>query len=163
MAAVSDIILLLKGMRPVLTDDEFVYATVHDLTGIAATDALCVFRESEGITVICLRTFADRLGFQYEGSFRQITPSVHSSLQAVGFLAIVSGALARADIPCNAVSAYYHDHIFVPCGSAQKAINVLSALAGADTPLRSDVILGFTFAFDEIFIRFVSEFRTRNC
>jgi hypothetical protein len=44
--AVSDIVLLLKEMRPVLADGEFVYATVPDLTDFALTDALCVFREA---------------------------------------------------------------------------------------------------------------------
>ena len=43
-----------------------------------------------------------------------ITLDVHSSLESVGFLAAVSARLAAAGIPCNAVSAFHHDHLFVP-------------------------------------------------
>jgi hypothetical protein len=97
-----------------LAPDEFVYATTHEFAGIDPAETLCIFRENEGLTVICSRTYADRHGLPYEGSFRQVTLSVHSSLQAVGFLAVVSSALARVGIPCNVISAFYHDHIFVP-------------------------------------------------
>jgi hypothetical protein len=53
---------------------------------------------------------------------------VHSPLQAIGFLAAVSAALTEAGIPCNAVSAFYHDHIFVPADWASRALEVLSLL-----------------------------------
>ena len=114
MKSESDIMLLLAGMRPVLIEGEFVYAMVADLRGIEAKDTLCIFQESEGTTLICSRAYADRTGLRYEACFRQITLSVHSSLQAVGFLAAVSGALAQGGIPCNTVSAFVHDHLFVP-------------------------------------------------
>ena len=125
----SDIALLLAGMRPVLIEGEFVYAMVADLRGIEPKDTLGVFQEGEGTTLICSRAYADRTGLRYEGCFRQITLSVYSSLQAVGFLAAVSGALAHGGIPCNAVSAFHHDHLFVPSEQASKAIDILSALS----------------------------------
>jgi hypothetical protein len=129
----SDIALLLAGMRPVLIEGEFVYAMVEDLRGIEPKDTLCSFQENEGTTLICSREYADRAGLRYEGCFRQITLSVHSSLQAVGFLAAVSGALARAGIPCNAVAAFCHDHLFIPSDQAPKAIEVLSNLSAQTT------------------------------
>nr|WP_302181287.1 ACT domain-containing protein [Paraburkholderia sp. NMBU_R16] len=58
-----------------------------------------------------------------------ITLEIHSDLAAVGFLATVCTALARVRIPCNAVSAYYHDHIFVPVDQAIQALEVLRSLA----------------------------------
>ena len=57
--------------------------------------------------------------------------SVFSDLQAVGFLAAVAAALSAADVPCNAVAAFHHDHIFVPEGKANAAIAALQALARA--------------------------------
>jgi hypothetical protein len=50
---------------------------------------------------------------------------VHSDLEAVGFLAAVSAALAGAGIPCNAVAALYHDHLFVAEADAERALEVL--------------------------------------
>jgi hypothetical protein len=62
MAAVTDINLLRGTMRPVLAPGEFVYATVHDLANINPDDALCVFQEDEGVTIICPQTYAERHG-----------------------------------------------------------------------------------------------------
>ena len=57
-----------------------------------------------------------------------ITLTIHSSLEAVGLTAAVSSALTEANISCNVVAAYYHDHIFVPIADADRAMNVLLAL-----------------------------------
>ena len=57
--------------------------------------------------------------------FRLITLTVHSSLEAVGLTAIVTNKLAEHEISANVVAAYYHDHIFVPCEKAGKAMEVL--------------------------------------
>ena len=52
-----------------------------------------------------------------------ITLSVHSSLDAVGFLAAITNKLAAAAISFNPVSAYYHDHLFIPANRAEQAMN----------------------------------------
>lgn len=57
--------------------------------------------------------------------------SVNSDLNAVGFLARVATALADAGVPCNAVAAYHHDHIFVPEDKADTAILALQDLRAA--------------------------------
>jgi hypothetical protein len=54
--------------------------------------------------------------------------TVHSSLEAVGLTAAVSKALTEANISCNVVAAYYHDHIFVPVKDAKQAMRVLEKL-----------------------------------
>jgi len=120
-------------MQPVLIEGEFVYAVVANLQGIGFKDAICIFHENEGTTLLCSRKCADRIGLQYGGSFCQITLSVYSSLEAVGFLAAVSSALAQAGIPCNAVSAFHHDHLFVPIEQSSKAMEVLVALPAQST------------------------------
>lgn len=119
---------LLTSMVSVLADGEFVFVTIASRQVPAALRALGVFEESEGTTVICRKERAEAGGLQCSGSFRQITLSVHSSLDAVGFLAAVSTALADAGIPCNVVSAHFHDHLFVPAAMAHRALEVLSDL-----------------------------------
>lgn len=58
-----------------------------------------------------------------------ITLTVHSSLEAVGFLAAVTGRLTEAGISVNAVSAFYHDHLFVPEHRAGEALHHLQNLS----------------------------------
>jgi hypothetical protein len=60
-----------------------------------------------------------------------ITLNVHSDLSAIGFLARITGALAESGISVNAVSAYYHDHLFVPINAAKRAIIILNGLSKA--------------------------------
>jgi hypothetical protein len=58
-----------------------------------------------------------------------ITLTVYSSLEAVGLTAAVSKALTDANISCNVIAAYHHDHIFVPIQDAQHAMKVLENLS----------------------------------
>jgi hypothetical protein len=58
-----------------------------------------------------------------------ITLEVHSSLEAVGFLAAVTRRLAEARIGANPVSAFFHDHLFVPADRAEEAVTILEQLA----------------------------------
>ena len=83
-----------------------------------------LFQESEGLTVI---TSAED-GTPEDNRWVWLELSVYSDLQAGGFLAKVAAALAEADVPCNAVAAYHHDHIFVPEGKADAAIGAIEAL-----------------------------------
>lgn len=54
-----------------------------------------------------------------------ITLTVHSNLNAVGFLAAVAAKLAEHQISVNVVSAFYHDHLFVPDEKAEQAMQIL--------------------------------------
>lgn len=60
-----------------------------------------------------------------------ITLTVHSSLEAVGFLAVITRHLAQHSISVNAVSAYHHDHLFVPVHRADEAMRLLGDMARA--------------------------------
>lgn len=62
---------------------------------------------------------------KFEGSFRQITLTVHSSLEAVGLTAAVSTKLASKGISANVIAAYYHDHIFVQSSKADAGLLAL--------------------------------------
>ncbi|WP_414640799.1 ACT domain-containing protein [Archangium sp.] len=61
-----------------------------------------------------------------------LTLSVHSSLEAVGFLAAVTTRLAARGISVNPVSAYFHDHLFVPSARATESLALLAGLARGD-------------------------------
>ncbi|MEL8055254.1 MAG: ACT domain-containing protein [Pseudomonadota bacterium] len=90
-------------------------------------DIAMLFREDEGLTII-LRAAANTPA---DNQWAWLELSVSSDLQAVGFLAAVSNALAEADIPCNAVAAYHHDHLFVPADKVEAAVAALEGLSAS--------------------------------
>ena len=112
---------LLRNLDPVLDADEFVFASLPEVTG----HPVCVFREREGVTLVLRRAEAERLEVPFTFPCRLITLNVHSGLEAVGLLAAVTAALAARAISVNAVSAYYHDHLFVPVARAEEALEAI--------------------------------------
>jgi hypothetical protein len=121
MTGETDLDSLLAGLEPRLHPDEFVYCTAAEPIG----NPIGLFRELEGYTLILPRREAERSGIPYTYPCRMITLTVHSSLEAVGLLALVTTALAERAISVSAVSAYYHDHLFVPVERAEEALAVL--------------------------------------
>jgi len=121
---------LLATMKPELQAGEVVFATVS-AGEFAQLDIRPIgwFREAEGITLIADRGAAEQAGLSCTFVSRMITLTVHSSLEAVGFLAVITRTLADAGISVNPVSAYYHDHLFVPVNKAQRAMQLLTTLA----------------------------------
>ena len=83
-----------------------------------------LFQEEEGLTVI--KTATDET--EEDNRWVWLELSVYSDLQAVGFLAKVAEALTTANVPCNAIAAYHHDHIFVPQALADAAVKAIEAL-----------------------------------
>ncbi len=94
---------------------------------------LLQFHEDEGLTIILKKEQADSASLEYSGVWSRITLTVHSSLEAVGLLAAVTRVLADASVPCNVVSAYYHDHLFVPESLADRALKTLERLIQQNT------------------------------
>jgi len=129
MAAETDLSKLLKTMRPTLNDGEYVFCTMPAAQVIDPSKIIGLFKEKEGLTVILDKNVADSLNLNYTYIAAWITLTVHSSLEAVGLTAAFSNALAKAEISCNVVAAYYHDHIFVAKQGAEKAMRVLEQLA----------------------------------
>jgi hypothetical protein len=126
MPGETDLETLLRSMRPVLRDGEFVFCTTT--APPAPVTPLGRFTEDEGVTLILRRADADGAGLAYDHVWRMITLTVHSSLAAVGLLAAVTARLAAAGISVNAVSAFHHDHLFVPTARAAEALGVLTVL-----------------------------------
>ncbi|MGJ4928068.1 ACT domain-containing protein [Bradyrhizobium sp. HKCCYLS2038] len=126
MAAERDLDCLLCSMAPELQDGVFVFCTVAPEVGPpAGLTPLMLFREREATTLIVRREDAERAGLSYQFAARLITLTVHSALDAVGLLAAVTTALAAAGISVNAVSAFHHDHLFVPEARAHEAVLLL--------------------------------------
>jgi hypothetical protein len=129
MAGETNLYTLLKTMKPKLNTGDYVFCTVKDLSLIDVNDAIMIFKEAEGTTIIVEKKTADKLNLDYSFIAAWITLTVHSSLYAVGLTAAFSKALSDNGISCNVVAAYYHDHIFVKKEDAEKAIIVLEKLS----------------------------------
>jgi len=122
-AGETDLHRLLAGLAPALAPRPRAIRTqTHDAP--VPADAILLFREDEGATVIVA---ADNT--EDDALWAQITLRIHSSLEAVGMMAAISAALAAAEIPCNVVSAYLHDHLFVPWARREDAMAALHELA----------------------------------
>ena len=122
MPAELDLAALLRDMKPEMHDGIFVFCTIANGAEIpAAVTPQLAFREQEGTTLVIRRAEAERLGLPHRFPSRLITLTVHSALDAVGFLAAITARLAEAGISVNAVSAFYHDHLFVPEQRAEEA------------------------------------------
>ncbi len=126
MSGVTDLDTLLKSMNPELHEAEFVFCTVSgDLSKYCQLEPVATFLEQEGLTLILQKNVAQKAGLFFENSFRQITLTIHSSLEAVGLTAAVTQKLAAKGISANVVAAYYHDHIFVQATEAKAALVAL--------------------------------------
>jgi hypothetical protein len=115
--------VLLAEMNPELHEGAWAFC----VTDVAQTDAIATFMEREGTTVVLAAERASALGLEPFFLADWITLTVNSSLDAVGFLAVISARLAEAGISCNVFSAVHHDHLFVPRGRGHDAIAALKA------------------------------------
>lgn len=122
-----DLDRLIATMRPELRPGRFVFVSVPRVPD--GVDPVAWVREEEGITLVLDQDEADRHGLLYGFVAAMITLRVHSALDAVGLTAAVSRALAEAEISCNVVAGYFHDHLFVPAERAERTTQVLLELA----------------------------------
>ncbi|MEZ9901156.1 ACT domain-containing protein [Vibrio breoganii] len=127
MSGIKELDQLLKSMKPHLQEEEFVFCTVEGkLSDYIELDPVGTFIEPEGLTLVLERRIAEQTQLSFDGAFRMITLTVHSSLEAVGLTAAVSTKLAEKGISANVIAAYYHDHIFVPAAKAELALQALN-------------------------------------
>lgn len=132
MSGETDLQRLVASMTPELQRGRFVFATAAEPAPEHLAEALMIFREAEGVTAILPEEAARERGMAFTYPCRCITLSVHSSLEAVGFLAVVTRALADAGIGVNPVSAYHHDHLFVAEDRVDEALSVLRRLSAGE-------------------------------
>lgn len=131
----TNLATLLETMEPVLHPDIHVFSTYLSTEARPADPAIRMqFVENEGVTLIWPRDVAQQHGADWTFESRMITLNVHSALDAVGFMAAISTALAQAGIGCNPVAGYYHDHLFVPADRADDAMACLRSLSRNHPP-----------------------------
>lgn len=130
MAGEEDLDMLLVLLQPSLLPGDFVFCTAANLKygDLAELQPLASYQEEEGLTLVLAKQSADVAGLAYDVVFNCIILMVHSSLEAVGLTAAVSGKLAANGISANVIAAYHHDHVFVPKNKAQQAIQLLTEL-----------------------------------
>lgn len=132
MAGTVELNELLKTISPEIQDGEYVFCTVDgDYSDYSHLSPLASFVESEGLTLIVSVEAAEKAQLSYESKFKQITLTIHSSLNAVGLTAAISTKLASYGISANVVAAYYHDHIFVQTEKADEALLALKEFGTA--------------------------------
>ena len=128
MSGETDLNQLFITLTAELADGVYVFATQTELPELGDLRPRMVFEEVEGTTLILLKSEADALGLSYEFPCRMITLNVHSSLEAVGFIARISAALTNENMGVNPVSGFFHDHLFVPDGRELDALRILKEL-----------------------------------
>jgi hypothetical protein len=130
MPSITDLKCLLRSIEPQLQDTEFVFCTVEgDLSDYISLQTIATFMEPEGLSLVLKKSVAEQAKLDFENTYKLITLSVHSSLEAVGLTAAVSTALAKEGISANVIAAYHHDHVFVPARRANDALACLKLLA----------------------------------
>lgn len=121
--------VLIHSMQPELHETVYAFATVDDSFDTSTVEPIMQFREQEGLTLILARDSASEAGLQSEFPCRMITLNIHSSLDAVGFLARITTRLASLNMGVNPVSGFYHDHLFVPADRADDALAALRQMS----------------------------------
>ena len=123
---------LLATLQTTLHPSTFVFTTFPPSSPPLAalkTLAQLVFNEAEGTTLIITLQDAETYGVKgYSFPCRMITCEVHSSLEAVGFMAVIATRLAQKGMAVNPVSGFFHDHLFIALGREKEALECLEEL-----------------------------------
>lgn len=130
MNGIRDLKTLLQTMKPELQQGEWLFCTLaQEQLNTLALKPLLTFQEKEGTTVIVTEQEASKHALPFQGIWALITLTVHSDLYAIGFLEAILQKLAAAGISVNVVSAFYHDHLFVPWEKREEAMKVLEKIS----------------------------------
>ena len=129
MGGETDLDKLTGSMSAELAEGLYVFVTVASDQIPPGLSPRMVFHEAEGTTLILLKSEAEAHGLAYEFPCRMITLNVHSSLEAVGFMARIATELARHEMGVNPVSGFFHDHLFVPDGRQDDAMAALKRMS----------------------------------
>jgi uncharacterized protein len=128
MPPISDLNFLLESMEPHLQDGTYVYVLSEGCLNIDDRRVIASIRETEGLSLIVEKSYAQQNGLDTHFECAWITLNVNSDLAAVGLTAAFATALGKSGISCNVVAGLNHDHIFVPVHQAYVALEVLRAL-----------------------------------
>lgn len=132
MGGGTELQMLLRNLEPVRRPGIFVFSSLPGHRIPTGVEAAAAIEEDEGLTLVLEKWEAERCGINGIFPCAWITLKVHSDLAAVGLTAAVSAALAREGIACNVIAGYHHDHLLVPAEDADRALEILRALASGE-------------------------------
>ncbi|SGZ16823.1 BQ5605_C020g09070 [Microbotryum silenes-dioicae] len=128
----TDLQQLLSGIEPLLDDVIYTFGTIP-LDSPIPPGCIGTFDEREGRTLILpleiAKTPPALTDVKWAGEWAEITLQIHSSLEAVGFIAAIATTLGIEGISANVMSGFYHDHVFVQWGRRDDAITVIRGFA----------------------------------
>ena len=91
MARIVELDELLKSMTAEIQSGEYMFCSVGGkFSDYEYLHPQACFMEPEGLTLILSVEAAEKANLEYESKFKQITLTVHSSLDAVGLTATVT-------------------------------------------------------------------------
>ncbi len=134
MAGEEDLSKLIRSMNPSLEDGTFAFYHIpadsaYPVQLLTENKVQMLFREKEGWTAILPTDHTGGESIQRTFTCKKITLNVHSSLDALGFLAAITTRLAaKLSIGVNPVSGYFHDHLFVAIGKEEAVMEALKAM-----------------------------------
>lgn len=129
MSGETNLSIILKNLQPILHAGEYVYCKINHQEEMDVSKAILFFREEEACTIVLKKEDADTVGLEYTYISSWITIKMHTSLEAVGLTSVISSALAKENISCNVVAAYFHDHIFTEKKDEALAMHILHNLS----------------------------------
>ena len=133
MSGETDLNAMLATLEVVRRPGTFVYVEVDTPAGIEVGDGIeALLNDGDSFTVVATIEAAERHGWDAEFPAAWLTLTVHSSLEAVGLTAAFAASLGEAEIPCNVIAGFRHDHILVPVAMAERAIGQLALLRNLD-------------------------------
>ncbi len=97
----------IKSLSAVLVEGLYLFVTVPPHQRPPILMPRMIFEEAEGTTLILLKSEAESHALPYEFPCRMITLNIHSSLEAVGFMARIASELAKYDMGVNPVSGFF--------------------------------------------------------
>ncbi|KAI9150080.1 hypothetical protein HJFPF1_09834 [Paramyrothecium foliicola] len=121
---------LLATLTTTLHPTTYVFTTIRDEAKLPPlAEMQLFFRETEGLTAIVSLEYARAHDLEYFFPCKMISLNVTSSLEAVGFMAVLATELAKKNMGVNPVSGFYHDHLFIPEGREEEAVAILDEVA----------------------------------
>ena len=123
---------LLRTMTPTLDPKRYTFCTVPDFRNDVGIQVKATFVEEQGTTLVIEYDDAEKAALSPSGEWALVTLKVHSSLEAVGFIAAIATTLAAEGISSNVMSGHFHDHVFVQWAKRDAALSALLRLAAQD-------------------------------
>jgi hypothetical protein len=115
---IAELASLLRTRAAELNEGVYVYSIVPISMDLSRINAVAIFKEIEGITVIVSEREAEKAKLPILSRVAWITLNQPQGSN----VALLSQALKELGLSCNIVAAVYHNHLFVPVDVASEAI-----------------------------------------